>query len=101
MKRFINSLSIILMAAVLSLALVGCQSTAPVDSVPEIEVPVPAPAAEAPAPAPEVDEEAETPAAVAQESTPVVMKEAGSLSFYGYTLSYEAVPGKAEIGIVE
>ena len=50
------------MAAVLSLALVGCQSTAPVDSVPEIEVPVPAPAAEAPAPAPEVEEEAETPA---------------------------------------
>ena len=66
MKRFINSLSIILMVAVLSLALVGCQSTAPVDSVPEIEVPVPAPAAEAPAPAPEVEEEAETPAAVAQ-----------------------------------
>ena len=31
MKRFINSLSIILTAAVLSLALVGCQSTAPVD----------------------------------------------------------------------
>ena len=98
MKRFINSLSIILTAAVLSLALVGCQSTAPVDSVPEIEVPVPAPAAEAPAPAPEVEtEEAETPVAVTEESTPVVTKEAGSLSFYGYTLTYEAVPGKAEI----
>ena len=98
MKRFINSLSIILTAAVLSLALVGCQSTAPVDSVPEIEVPVPAPAAEAPAPAPEVEtEEAETPVAVTEESTPVVTKEAGSLSFYGYTLTYEAVPSKAEI----
>ena len=98
MKRFINSLSIIFTAAVLSLALVGCQSTAPVDSVPEIEVPVPAPAAEAPAPAPEVEtEEAETPVAVTEESTPVVTKEAGSLSFYGYTLTYEAVPGKAEI----
>ena len=63
MKNLTKSVSIVLMAAVLSLALIGCQSTAPVDSVPEIVVPVPAPAAEAPAPAPVVEEEVAAPAA--------------------------------------
>ena len=76
------------MAAVLSLALIGCQSTAPVDSVPEIVVPVPTPAAEAPAPAPVVEEEV---------AAPEVAKETGTLSFHGYTLSYEAVPGEAKV----
>ena len=88
MKNLAKSLSIVLMAAVLSLALIGCQSTAPVDSVPEIVVPVPAPAAEAPAPAPVVEEEV---------AAPEVAKETGTLSFYGYTLSYEAVPGEAKV----
>ena len=85
MNRIINPLSIVLMAAVLSFSLIGCQSTDPVESVPEIEVPVPVPAAEAPAPAPVVEEEDEVPAIT------------GSLSFYGYTLSYEAVPGEARV----
>ena len=95
MKNLAKSLSIVLMAAVLSLALIGCQSTAPVDSVPEIVVPVPAPAAEAPAPA----AEAPAPAPVVEEevAAPEVAKETGTLSFYGYTLSYEAVPGEAKV----
>ena len=88
MKNLAKSVSIVLMAAVFSLALIGCQSTAPVDSVPEIVVPVPAPAAEAPAPAPVVEEEV---------AAPEVAKETGTLSFYGYTLSYEAVPGEAKV----
>ncbi len=88
MKNLAKSVSIVLMAAVLSLALIGCQSTAPVDSVPEIVVPVPAPAAEAPAPAPVVEEEV---------VAPEVAKDTGTLSFYGYTLSYEAVPGEAKV----
>ena len=92
MKNLTKSVSIVLMAAVLSLALIGCQSTAPVDSVPEIVVPVPAPAAEAPAPV--VEEEVAAPAA---ETAPEAAKEAGTLSFHGYTLSYEAVPGEAKI----
>ena len=94
MKNLTKSVSIVLMVAVLSLALIGCQSTAPVDSVPEIVVPVPAPAAEAPAPAPVVEEEVAAPAA---ETAPEAAKEAGTLSFHGYTLSYEAVPGEAKI----
>ena len=107
MKHLTKSLFIVLLAVLLSLSLIGCQSTAAVDSVPEIVVPAPAPAAEAPAPAPEAEE---TPASAVEEvpapaeeassvsvTVPVVIKETGSLSFYGYTLSYEAVPGEARV----
>ena len=78
MNRIINPLSIVLMAAVLSFSLIGCQSTDPVESVPEIEVPVPVPAAEAPAPAPVVEEEDEVPA------IPQFITEADVAAFFAY-----------------
>lgn len=79
-------LSVVFLALMLVLSLAGCQSSEPVDSVPEIVVPAPAPVTEAPAPAPVVEEE---PAAAA----PVT----GSLTVYDYTATYEAVPGQAVV----
>lgn len=79
-------LSVVFLALMLVLSLAGCQSSEPVDSVPEIVVPAPAPVTEAPAPAPVVEDE---PAADA----PVT----GSLTVYDYTAAYEAVPGQAVV----
>lgn len=70
-------LSVVFLALMLVLSLAGCQSSEPVDSVPEIVVPAPAPVTEAPAPAPVVEDE---PAADA----PVT----GSLTVYDYTATY-------------
>ena len=91
MKRQKSLISAVLVALVLALTLVGCQSSEPVDAVPQIVVPAPAPVEQAPAPAPAVEE------APAQEETPapVIVRQTGSLSFYGYTLTYDAVPGTA------
>ena len=86
-----KTIPVMIIAMLFALLLVGCQSSEPVDSVPAIVVPAPAPVAQAPAPAPVVEE------APAQEETPapVIVRQTGSLSFYGYTLTYDAVPGTA------
>lgn len=88
MKRFPKTLSAVIFAVILSLVLAGCSSTEPVGSVPEIVVPAPAPVVAAPAPAPVVEDEA---------PSEVVLKQTGTLSFYGYTLTYSAVPGEAQV----
>lgn len=71
----------------------GCQSSEPVESVPEIVVPQPAPAVEAPAPAPVVEEEEAVVETAAPQETPIT----GTLSYAGYEVSYSAVTGKAEL----
>lgn len=93
MKRQKSLISAVLVALVLALTLVGCQSSEPVDAVPQIVVPAPAPVEQAPAPAPAVEE------APAQDQAPahVIVRQTGSLSFYGYTLTYDAVPGTAVV----
>lgn len=93
MKRQKSLISAVLVALVLALTLVGCQSSEPVDAVPQIVVPAPAPVEQAPAPAPAVEEAP----AQDQAPAPVIVRQTGSLSFYGYTLTYDAVPGTAVV----
>lgn len=118
MKRFSKKLSTVLLALLLALAMTACQSSGSVDAVVEITVPEESATVEATAPAVEeaapiqeavpeeaapveepVQEETEAQAAepvVAQEASSTVM-ESGTLSMYGYSLSYEAVPGSATV----
>ena len=111
MKHFTKPLSVVLLAMMLVLSLAGCQTSEPVDTVPEIVVPTPATVTDAPAAetvadtsAPVVDTAAQTaapePAPAAQpvtEAAPQVVRQTGSLSFFGYTLTYDAVPGRADV----
>ena len=111
MKHFTKPLSVVLLAMMLVLSLAGCQTSEPVDTVPEIVVPAPAAVTDAPAAetvadtsAPAVDTAAQTaapePAPAAQpvtEAAPQVVRQTGSLSFFGYTLTYDAVPGRADV----
>lgn len=80
----------------LVLTLAGCQTGTAVDSAVEITVPAPAPVTDSAQPAEPVAEPAQETQAV-QESIPVVVRQTGSLSFYGYTVTYEAVPGQAVV----
>lgn len=111
MKHFTKPLSVVLLAMMLVLSLAGCQTSEPVDTVPEIVVPAPAAVTDAPVAetvadtsAPAVDTAAQTaapePAPAAQpvtEAAPQVVRQTGSLSFFGYTLTYDAVPGRADV----
>lgn len=81
----------VLLALLLSVALIGCQSSEPVESIPQIVTP--AAPVEAPAPAPVVEEAAPA----AEETAPVVTPITGTLSYAGYSVSYEAVPGEAVV----
>ena len=80
----------------LVLTLAGCQTGTAVDSAVEITVPAPAPVTDSAQPAAPAAEPAQETQAV-QESAPVIVKQTGSLSFYGYTVTYEAVPGQAVV----
>lgn len=84
-----NGLKVLVMAFAVIALLAGCSTSEVVETVPEIVVPAPAPVVEAPAPAPVVEEAA--PAQAAAE--PIT----GTLTYEGYTVSYSAVPGKAEV----
>ena len=86
-----NGLKVLVMAFAVIALLAGCSTSEVVETVPEIVVPAPAPVVEAPAPAPVVEE-----AAPVQESA-AVEPITGTLSYAGYTVSYSAVPGKAEV----
>ena len=90
MKRFSKTLSTVVLAAMLALALIGCQSTAPVEAVPEIVVPESVPAVEvpAPAPAPVVEEQPTAPA-------PVEQTYSGTISYAGYEVAFTAKAGEA------
>ena len=76
------ALALVLIA---SLALVACQSATPVEDVPEIVIPVAAAPVEAPAPAPVVEE------------APALQPITGTLSAYGYSVSYSATVGTATV----
>ena len=80
-----KTIPVMIIAMLFALLLVGCQSSEPVDSVPAIVVPAPAPVAQAPAPAPVVEEAAE----------PETIS--GTLTYEGYSLTYDAVPGSATV----
>ncbi len=87
MKRFSKTLSSVFLVAMLALALIGCQSTAPVETVPEVVVPPTVPAVEVPAPAPVVED---TPV-----TEPAEQVFTGAISYEGYTVSYAAKVGEA------
>ncbi len=80
-----NGLKVLVLAFAVIALLAGCSTSEVVETVPEIVVPAPAPVVEAPAPAPVVEESA------------AVEPITGTLSYAGYTVSYSAVPGKAEV----
>ncbi|MDD7271913.1 MAG: bifunctional UDP-sugar hydrolase/5'-nucleotidase [Spirochaetales bacterium] len=97
MNRFTKTLSTLVLVVMVALSLIGCQSTsAPVEVVPEIVVPEAVPVAEVPV----VEEPAPV---VAPEPEPVVEEPAkaepvyGSVSVYGYPISYKVEAGKATI----
>lgn len=96
MKRITKPLSVFLVSLMLVLTLAGCQTGTAVDSAVEITVPAPAPVTDSAQPAAPAAEPAQETQAV-QESAPVIVKQTGSLSFYGYTVTYEAVPGQAVV----
>ena len=96
MKRITKPLSVFLVSLMLVLTLAGCQTGTAVDSAVEITVPAPAPVTDSAQPAAPAAEPAQE-TQVVQESAPVIVKQTGSLSFYGYTVTYEAVPGQAVV----
>lgn len=94
-NRFTKTLSTLVLVVMVALSLIGCQSTsAPVEVTPEIVVPEAVPVAEVPVveePAPVVAPEPEPEPTV--EEQPVY----GSVSVYGYPISYKVVTGQATI----
>lgn len=117
MKRFSKTISTVLLVALLSIALIGCQSTAKTEAAPEIVVqpaevtpaPAPAPApkavepapAPAPAPAPEVkaEEPAPAPAPVAEEPAPEVKAEEPVVYPFGVTEIVKNTQGDKEFDL--
>ncbi len=100
MKRFSRKISSVLLVALLAFAMIGCSSTAKVESVPGVVVAAPAETttpsapAEAPAPAPEVAEPAPAPAPEVVEEKAILTRD---ITMYGYTASIEAFDGYANV----
>ena len=106
MKRFSKKISTLLLAALLVVGLIGCSSTAKVETAPGIIVTAPAETkdtatVEAPAPAPQFTEPEKTEEVA---SEPVVEPEAEEsalvtreISMYGYSATIEAYDGYAYV----
>lgn len=101
MKRFSKKLSLVLLAAMLVIGLIGCSSTAKIETAPGITVAAPASAekqetassAPAPAPAPEKSEPAPAP----ESSTVVAPLAARTISMFGYSAKVKAYDGNAVV----